>query len=45
MLASLGLLALLGLIEFKADRAGKGILASVAVEVILAGSFGSVLLE
>lgn len=45
MLASMGLLALLGLIEFKAGRAGKGILASVAVEIILAGSFGLVLLD
>ena len=38
------LLAVLGLFEFKARRAGPAILASVVLEVILAGSFASVLL-
>ncbi len=44
MLAALALLALLGLFEFRAHRAGKAILVSVALEVILAGGFASVLL-
>ncbi len=44
MLISLVLLAGLGLVEFKARRAGPAILASVVLEVILAGGFASVLL-
>ena len=44
MFAALTLLALLGLFEFKAHRAGKGILVSVALEVILAVGFALVLL-
>ena len=43
MLISLVLLAGLGLVEFKARRAGPAILASVVLEVILAAGFASVL--
>lgn len=43
MLVALALLALLGLIEFKAKRAGIAILVSVVLEVLLAASFVSVL--
>lgn len=41
---ALVLLALLGVFEFKAGRVGKGILASVVLEVLLAAGFASVLL-
>jgi Ca2+/Na+ antiporter len=44
MLVALLLLALLGLIEFSAKRAGKGILISVVLELLLAAGFASVLL-
>ena len=44
MFVALALLAFLGLFELKAHRAGKGILVSVALEVILAAGFASVLL-
>ncbi len=44
MVAALTLLAALGLFEFTAHRAGKGILVSVALEVILASCFEWVLL-
>lgn len=44
MFTALALLALLGLFEFTAKRAGKGILVSVVLEVILAGGFASILL-
>lgn len=44
MSIALVLLAGLGLIEFKARRAGPAILASVVLEGILAGGFASVLL-
>ena len=44
MFVALALLALLGLIEFKAKRAGKGILVSVVLEVVLAAGFASALL-
>lgn len=44
MFMALVLLAGLGLIEFKAHRAGPAILLSVVLEVILAGGFASVLL-
>lgn len=43
MLGALGLLALLGLIEFQAKRAGRGILVSVVLEVLLAAGFASTL--
>jgi len=44
MLVALSLLALLGIVEFKAKRAGKGILVSVVIEVLLAAGFASALL-
>ncbi len=44
MLGALVLLALLGLFELKAKRVGRGILASVAVELLLAAGFATVLL-
>jgi Ca2+/Na+ antiporter len=44
MLVALVLLALLGLIELKAKRVGRGILVSVAVELLLAAGFAMVLL-
>ena len=45
MFTALTLLAILGLFEFKAKRAGKGILVSVVIEVVLAGGFASALLR
>jgi hypothetical protein len=39
----LGLLASLGLVEFKARRAGKGIQVSVVIEVLLAAGFAAAL--
>jgi hypothetical protein len=44
MVFALALLALLGLIEFKAGRAGRGILISVALELLLVAGFFSALL-
>lgn len=44
VLVGLTLLAALGLLELKAGRAGKGILASVTLELLLAAGFLSVLL-
>ncbi|MBE0615091.1 MAG: hypothetical protein IH604_15570 [Burkholderiales bacterium] len=44
MVTALAVLAGLGLMEFKARRAGPAILASVVLEVILAAGFTSVLL-
>jgi hypothetical protein len=44
MFVALALLALLGLIEFKAKRAGRGILVSVVLEAVLAAGFASALL-
>jgi len=44
MIFALGLLALLGLIEFHAKRAGPGILLSVTLEVLLAAGFAYSLL-
>ena len=44
MLAALVLLALLGLIELKAKRVGRGILVSVAAELVLAAGFATALL-
>lgn len=44
LLAALVLLAVLGLLELKSGRAGKGILASVVLELVLAAGFLSVLL-
>jgi len=43
MLVVLSLLAILGIIEFKAKRAGKGILVSVVIEVLLAAGFAAAL--
>lgn len=43
MLIALLLLALLGLFEFKAKRAGRGILISVVLEVLLAAGFAAAL--
>ena len=44
MVFALAMLALLGLFEFKAKRAGTGILFSVALEALLVAGFVSVLL-
>jgi hypothetical protein len=44
MLVALAILAVLGLVEFKANRAGKGILVSVVAETVLAGCFAAALL-
>lgn len=44
MVAALSLLAALGVFEFTAHRAGKGILVSVVLEVLLASCFAWVLL-
>ena len=44
LLVGLTLLAVLGLFELKAGRAGRGILLSVALELLLAAGFLSVLL-
>jgi hypothetical protein len=44
MIVALSLLAILGLIEFKARRAGRAILVSVVVEVLLAAGFAAELL-
>lgn len=43
MLVALSLLAILGAVEFRAKRAGKGILVSVVLEVVLAAGFAMVL--
>lgn len=43
MLVALSLLAILGIVEFRAKRAGKGILVSVVLEVLLAAGFAAVL--
>jgi hypothetical protein len=43
MLVALALLAILGIVEFRAKRAGKGILVSVALEVLLAAGFATAL--
>jgi hypothetical protein len=43
MLCALALMAASGLVEFRAGRARAGILASVALEVVLAFGFGWVL--
>ena len=43
MLVALSLLAILGIVEFRAKRAGKGIVASIVLEVLLAASFAAVL--
>lgn len=43
MLVALSLLAILGAVEFRAKRAGKGILASVVLKVVLAAGFAMVL--
>ena len=43
MLVALSLLAVLGLVEFKAKRAGKGMLVSVVLEVLLAAGFATAL--
>ncbi|MGB0134569.1 hypothetical protein [Dokdonella sp.] len=45
MLIALLLLAILGLYEFKAKRAGKAILISVVLEVVLASGFALALWE
>lgn len=45
MFTALTLLAILGLFEFKARRAGKGILVSVVIEAILASGFAWALLS
>ena len=45
MLVALSMLAMLGVVEFKAKRAGKGILVSVVLEILLAAAFASVLLS
>jgi hypothetical protein len=44
LLVALTLLAALGLFELRAGRAGKGILVSVGLEVVLAAGFLAVLL-
>jgi hypothetical protein len=44
LLVALTLLAALGLFELKSGRAGKGILVSVGLELVLAAGFLSVLL-
>jgi len=44
MLVALSLLAILGIVELKAKRAGKGILVSVVLEVLLAAGFATALL-
>ena len=43
MLVALSVLAILGIVEFKAKRAGKGILVSVVLEVLLAAGFATAL--
>ena len=43
MLVALSLLAILGIIEVRAKRVGKGILVSVVLEVLLATGFAAVL--
>ena len=44
MLVALSLLAILGLVEFTARRAGSGILVSVVLEVVLIFGFAAALL-
>lgn len=44
MFLALLLLAFLGVLEFKAHRAGAGIIVSVVLEIVLAAGFGWVLL-
>ena len=44
MLVALSLLAILGIVELRAKRAGKGILVSVVLEVLLAAGFATALL-
>ena len=44
MIVVLSVLAVLGLVEFKARQAGRGILVSVVVEVLLAAGFAATLL-
>jgi hypothetical protein len=43
MLVALTLLAILGIVELKAQRAGRGILVSVVIEVLLAAAFATAL--